>query len=57
MQMKTYYANFEMKLKNLGFSIVKVDHVWKLVDNGEILLENASKGDLLSEIEMTLGEV
>lgn len=57
--MKTYLSIVENILINSGYSIQKVDDVWKLfennVDSGKEVMQNRRKGELLAEACKQLG--
>lgn len=53
--MKTYLASVEEMLIQSGYSIIKQEDQWILLDNNELVMENRRKGDLLMEASTHFG--
>ena len=53
--MKTYSSNIQASLIDAGFSINKINDVWALLENSEIILVNRRLGDLIKEAADAFG--
>lgn len=54
--MKTFFANYENHLISIGYEISKIDDYWTLLDNGNVVMQNRRRGELLDEAYSKLGE-
>lgn len=54
--MKTFFGNYENHLISIGYQISKIDDYWTLLDNGEALMQNRRRGELLDEAYKMFGE-
>ena len=51
----TYTSSLKSQLIDAGYSIIKQENYWTLLDNGELLLQNTSLGDLLFKAAKQFG--